>query len=285
MKDIFKSYIGYDSLLISLVTISIAALLAFPIRSLLQTLIDKYFFRGTFLEIANQNEQLQKEIVDKEKFKAVATLASGIAHEIKNPLTALKAFHEHFKDNRNDPEYVAKFNHITTRELSRIENLSKQLLDFAKPSPPHFVKADINEIIKDVLDLIGNKIMANKITTDLSLPGTIFLSVDTNQMKQALLNLILNAIDAMPDGGVLKIETYVKNSGSKKHVEIIITDTGCGIAPEDLKHIFEPFYTKKDSGTGLGLAITKNIIETHEGKIEIFCDLNHGTKIAIYLKC
>ena len=281
-ENLFKDLFGYKSVALSIFLTALIATFFIPLKSRIQTLVDKLFFKGTLMEIAEENVRLRQEAAQKEKFKAVAALASGIAHEVRNPLTALKAFYEHFPDKKNDPEFLEKFTRIAGKEIGRIEGLIQQLLDFAKPSPPSFQETDINQLIDDTLGLLSNKLHTHHITLDYHpSPMTRRLKVDQNQIKQALLNILLNAIDAMPTGGSLTVETRIYSSNPI--LEISIRDTGSGIAPEDLRHIFEPFFSKKAAGTGLGLAITQGIIQEHGGKIKVTSTINEGTTFTIEL--
>ena len=283
-EDLFENLLGYKSVAISIFLTALIAVFFIPLKNRIQKLVDKLFFKGTLMEIAQENDSLRREVAQSEKHKAVAALASGIAHEVRNPLTALKTFYEHFPQKKNDPEFLAKFTQIAGKEIGRIEGLIQQLLDFAKPSPPSFRETDINKLIRDTLDLLANKFETNNIQLNQHLsPDNHHLKVDPNQFKQALLNIFLNAIDAMPGGGQLTVASLVSRISSLETFVITIADTGKGIAREDLPHIFEPFFSKKASGTGLGLAITQSIIEEHKGKIKVTSAVNQGTTFTIEL--
>ncbi|MBI5149362.1 MAG: hypothetical protein HZA28_01140 [Candidatus Omnitrophica bacterium] len=277
-EDLFESLLGYKSVAISIFLTALIAAFFIPLKNRIQDLVDKLFFKGTLLEIAQENDSLRREVAQSEKHKAVAALASGIAHEVRNPLTALKTFYEHFPRKKDDPEFIAKFTHIAGKEIGRIEGLIQQLLDFAKPSPPSFRETDINKLVRDTLDLLVNKLESNNIQLNQHLsPDNYHLKIDPNQFKQALLNIFLNAIDAMSSGGQLTVSSLVDRTS----YIVSIADTGSGIAPEDLKHIFEPFFSKKASGTGLGLAITQGIMEQHKGKIRIESTVGVGTTVVL----
>ena len=283
-EGLFENLLGYKSVAISIFLTALIAAFFIPLKNRIQELVDKLFFKGTLMEIAQENDSLRREVAQSEKHKAVAALASGIAHEVRNPLTALKAFYEYFPKKKDDPEFMAKFTHIAGKEIGRIEGLIQQLLDFAKPSPPSFRETDINRLIEDTLSLLSNQLQAHKIAVHKHLASSIqHLSVDRNQIKQALLNILLNAIDAMPGGGQLTVSSSSEGGVHRTSYIVTIADTGSGIAPEDLKHIFEPFFSKKASGTGLGLAITQSIIEEHKGKIKVTSTLSEGTTFIIEL--
>lgn len=284
IEKVLQNILGYKSISVSLSAAFIIGIIVIPLRNRIQFLLDRSLFKGTQPEIAAENELLRREVAQSEKHKAVAALASGIAHEVRNPLTALKTFYEHSPGKKNDPGFIAKFTHIAGKEIGRIEGLIQQLLDFAKPSPPSFHETDINKLIEDTLALLSNKLHTNNIALAYQ-PSPInhHLKVDQNQIKQALLNILLNAIDAMPTGGKLTVSSSSEGGVHRTSYIVTIADTGSGIAPEDLKHIFEPFFSKKASGTGLGLAITQGVIQEHKGKIKVISEVEKGTEFIIRL--
>ncbi len=302
-ERLFQNILGYHSIFSSILAALAIVFIFNPIKDRIQYLVDRLFFKGTASELAEQNQMLRLEVAKKEKFKAVATLASGVAHEVKNPLTALKAFFEYFPQKKNDPEFMEKFTRIANKEFGRIEQLVKQLLDFAKPSAPEFKKIDIHQLLDDTIDLNINTINTKNITIkkQYSQQDTQIL-IDPNQIKQAVLNIIQNAIEAMGEGGTLTVGVRVQGLGDRKKpksikpnslhptphtltpkISITIKDTGPGIAKEDIKNIFDPFFSKKETGTGLGLAITQSIMEGHKGKISIKSQVGVGTTFCMTL--
>ncbi len=258
---ILHNYSGLQALP-GFLTACLIAIIFTPLRNKLQEIIDKKIFRNTTVQIAEENQLLREEIMQTEKFKAVATLASGIAHEIRNPLTAIQTFNTYLPQKKDDPEFMAKYHGVVGRETARINNLIQELLSFAKPSPPQIKTINPDQIINELIVLIEQKCASHKILIDKDLTANAIIQADPDQLKQALLNILLNAIDAMPNEGTLTIETKPERGD----FTISITDTGCGIDPKDLPHIFEPFYTKKEKGTGLGLAITQGIVEKNNGR-------------------
>lgn len=260
-----------------------------PLRNRLQNIIDQTLFKATPVQLAEQNELLRQNAVQAEKMRVVATLASSIAHEIKNPLTALKTFVEYFPEKKNDPTFQEKFQKIASSEINRIEKIISELLEFAKPSPLTLKDTDIRKVLDHALNLTENQLKKNDITikTDFAenLPS---IKGDANKLLQVFINLILNAKDAMPTGGVLTVFTesadhpLSKSSiPNPKSVTISFTDTGCGIPKENLKQVFEPFFSTKEKGTGLGLAIVKGIIDEHGGKIGVASEIGNGTRFEI----
>lgn len=332
-ERLFQNMLGYKSLLVSLCLATFIAIIFIPLKNFIQTMIDHLFFKGTTIEIAEENERLRDEAAQKEKFKAVATLASSLAHDIRNPITTLKAFVEHAPSKMNDPQFMEKFKDITKKEFGRIESLLNNLLDYSKPSPPELSNVDVHKILDETLDLLSGDLIKHNVKIEkIFATKMMSLSADKNQLKQIFLNLFINALDAMPFGGILRIETGILNKKGQRvkgleelchpesaegetkdlkrdsslpafgdvaqndgtpsapltlnpstplTLQITISDTGCGIAPEDIKHIFDPFFTKKDGGTGLGLSIVKGIIENHGGKIICGSVIGQGTTFAI----
>jgi signal transduction histidine kinase len=281
IERILQVIVGYRSAFGSIITAFIIGVLFFPIRNRIQYLIDKYFFKGSQLEIVEQNKLLRQEIAQTEKYKTLSTLATGIAHEVKNPLTAIKTFTEFLPQRLEDKEFLSKFADIVGREVNRIDQMVHQLLDYGKPAPLSLQKTDIHKLINDTTDILSSKFIDQKIKVSKSFYANqnLQINIDPNQLRQALLNILLNAIEAMPNSGRLKIET----KQSSKNFEIVISDTGHGIPKEDLPQIFDPFFSRKDHGTGLGLAITQSLIENHKGTIKVRSAVGSGTEVKIKL--
>ena len=292
----FQGALGYNSNAVSIFAVLLIAILFTPLKDIIQRFVDLRFFKGSLPQMAEENTFLRQEVMDKEKFKAVATMASGMAHEIKNPLTAIKIFSEYLPLKMNDPEFLQKFSRIVGKEADRINDLVRQLLEFSRPSAPKLEETSIQNLIGEVLDFLSSQfINCNiKVEKNFQLNGTLS-RIDPNQFRQVFLNLFINAIEAMPKGGTLAIQTEdqrpkTENQNSKPYtlnpkpcIIITITDTGTGIPPETLKTLFEPFHTTKAKGTGLGLSITKNIIESHKGRIKVESNVGRGTKFVVEL--
>ena len=278
----FQSVMGYSTVIGSVVAAAVIALVVTPLKIKIQLLIDKILFKGSPDEISEQNEQLRREVAQTERFKAAAALANSVAHEIRNPLSAIKTFVDYFPDRKDDPAFLEKFKKIVPHEIERINDLAQQLLEFARPSPLQMTRVNISKILDDSLDLLTTQFKQHNIVISQSFPDhELTLNADTNKLKQVFLNLLLNAIDSMPNGGTLTVR--IESAGP--HIKISISDTGSGIAAKDLPHIFEPFFTTKHKGTGLGLAIVQGIIEEHGGKIFVKSEIGKGTSFIITLPC
>ena len=281
-EKILQGIVGYQSFIISIPVSIIIAIFFIPLRNKIQIFVDRIFFKRTHEEIAQENELLRQEVSQTEKLKSVATLASGMAHEIKNPLTAIKTFCEFLPQKLEDKEFLKKFSRIVGNEVDHIDNIVHQLLEFAKPSPLAFKNIDIYNLIDNILEFLNNDFIKHKIKVTKEFredDSKILIEADSNQLRQAFLNIFLNAIDAMKTGGNLLIKTKATSNA----LEIIIQDSGPGINRKDLKHIFDPFYTKKDRGTGLGLSIAQRIILEHKGIIFAESKNKVGTKFIIQL--
>lgn len=278
-QKLFSLYFGYSSTIIGSIIIAIAFI---PLKNLIQNFTDRLFLKATPIEMAQQNEQLRKEIAQSERLKSIAILASGMAHEIKNPLTPIKTFSEQLPSRLDDKEFLLKFSKIINNEVERIDSLVQDLLSFSKPSLPQLKPTDIDLLIDQTLGLLNNEFIRHKIHLNTSFENkNMLINIDPQQIKQALLNIFLNARNAMTQGGTLNVSA--KKDVRKRSMIINISDTGCGIDPKNLPHIFDPFFTKKDHGTGLGLSITYEIIKNHHGIILAESELGKGTTIRIEL--
>ncbi len=228
----------------------------------------------------------ESRLVQAAKLAAVGEMAAGIAHELNNPLTTVSGFTELVLEElpaefgvRNDLELVL-------REAQRARGVVRRLLDFARQGESAHVRSDINEIIKDVLALVNHLLRTSgiQLVTELfdDLP---WISVDRNQIKQVILNLIHNALHAMPTGGNLQIVTNLRRRDQREWLAICLTDTGIGIAPENIERVFEPFFTTraKDGGTGLGLSVTYGIVTDHGGFIDVESQVGKGSMFTVWL--
>jgi two-component system sporulation sensor kinase A len=214
-----------------------------------------------------------------EKLSAVGQLAAGIAHEIRNPLTSLKGFVQLLRSGIEDKKH--EYLGIMSSELERINCIVNELLMLAKPQRPHLQKADLCVLVKDVAALLETQAILNDIQITTHCDERVStITCDENQLKQAFINILKNAIEASPKGG--SITVIVKKRG-RNQVLIRYIDNGCGIPDDQLTKILEPFFTTKEKGTGLGLMITHKIIEEHRGRIAIRSKLNRGTTFDVIL--
>lgn len=208
----------------------------------------------------------EKQLARSERMAAVGQLAAGLAHEINNPLNVVSGFADFVleKTASDDPRRQALED--ISRETVRCQRLVSQLLDFAKPKEPVREPADLNGLVSDTAALLRAQAKAQGVALELRLEGDMpRVTLDRDQIKQALLNLCLNACQAMPQGGTLFVGTAKRG----ERIEVVVTDTGAGITAEDLGRVFTPFFTTKDHGTGLGLATSYALVERHGGTLRV----------------
>lgn len=234
-----------------------------------------------FKDITEQKE-IEKLIQQTERLVSLGELMAGVAHEIRNPLAAIRGFVQYLQNNISNSE-KSEYITIILKEVDSINHVIQQLLDFAAPSKNFYSSININHLIEEVLILINTSHRSNNIDIELSLDQQLpTLYLDKELMKQALLNLIINAIQAIPAQGIIQIST--KLSSNQKYQLICIKDNGEGIPEALLNKIFNPFFTTKLSGTGLGLPIVQKIIASHKGKITIKNNVNStGVTVEIAL--
>ncbi|OGW75483.1 MAG: hypothetical protein A2Z72_01580 [Omnitrophica bacterium RBG_13_46_9] len=278
LERAFSIAAGYQSVPLTIAIIAIFSILFTPLKNRIQWVVDRRFFKGTIDQIEKEKTLLETELERAERLKTVSTLAAGMAHEIKNPLTGIKTFAEYVDKKHNDPEFLGKFKSIVPKEIDKITNIINQLLDYSKTDRTSQKECDIHCILDYVLDLYSNEFIQKHIKLRKSYNSqSPKIICDENQLKQAFINIVLNSIEAMPVGGTITVETKDIDST----LEISIIDTGKGIPKDKLKHLFDPFYTTKDKGTGLGLFIVHQIIENNKGRIEIESELGKGTGVKI----
>lgn len=211
-----------------------------------------------------------------EKQAAAGQLAAGIAHEIRNPITAIKGFLQLMMgEHKGDPTYY----NIVESEINRVETILKELMVLAKPTKINYRELDIRGLLDKVVTLMESQTLLNNIEVIKNFHGLeVTVIGDENQLKQVFINFIKNAIEAMPDGGKIIVEGVTLHDSV--HVRII--DHGSGIPPEILDRINEPFFTTKEHGTGLGMLVCNEIIEEHKGENNIFSS-NEGTCVEVIL--
>ncbi len=226
-----------------------------------------------------------------DRLRSLETIAGGFAHEVRNPLTSIKTFIQLAPSRRDDPEFMDSFSAVVADDLARIERLIEEILDYARYMKPKFSLESLNEIVASCLHFIEVKANTLGVTIEKHLADDLApIMVDRQQIKQVLMNLILNAMDAMKaKGGRLTVVTrHLTRLDGTRWVQIEVADTGCGIAPEDLPHIFDPFFTTKHestehAGTGLGLSIVHQIIQEHAGTVEARSTVGKGTTFTLAL--
>gem|GEM_PF-1147283 len=213
-----------------------------------------------------------------DKLASVGQLATGIAHEIRNPLAIIKMIEQTMKSELKDNNDAIIELSIIDEEVERANRVIKSLMEFGKPSKNEKKISSLNDIIEDVLIIINKYVFQHKVKINFNKGELPYSKFDKEQLKQAFVNLIFNAVEAMPQGGEISILTEIV---SGNWIKVIFKDTGIGIEESNLKDIFNPFFTTKEEGTGLGLPIVHRIIEEHEGIIKASSTVGEGTQFEI----
>ena len=221
----------------------------------------------------------QKQLLQADKMSSLGRISAGIAHEIKNPLAAIKGLASLLDSEFQNPEFIADFKKVVPKEIDRINSLAEDLLAFGRLPKPKMVLTNLDGLIDQTLKLLQHTLAKNNISVAKNFGLAQNISADPNQLTQVFTNIILNAADAMKTGGRLTLSTSIKEGSAI----IAISDTGTGISENDARNIFEPFFSTKSHGTGLGLAVTKRIIEDHQGKITVESMQGEGTGFIISL--
>jgi len=223
---------------------------------------------------------LRSEMARNQRLATVGRLAAGVAHEIRNPLSSIKGFATYFRERYGDVPADARTATIMIQEVDRLNRVVGQLLEFSRPIVLLPRPVRVEQLLADSLRVIEAQAAEKHVTVEMSAdrPGET-VNLDVDRLSQVLLNLYLNALEAMADGGTLAVRAAVSPDGAG--LEIRVSDTGCGIRPEDLPQIFEPYFTTRSSGTGLGLAIAHNILEAMGGTISVASRLASGSTFTV----
>ena len=257
---------------------------AIPVRLTVNQFLDGDGKLTGYIFIAKditETKKLEYQVFQAEKLAALGQLSAGMAHEINNPLFVISGRLEMLKQEELTPKLKEMINLIDT-QTNRISKLVDRILRFARKSTPVLEAVNINEIIELSLPLINHNVTPPvKVEIEKSFENNMpKISGDADQLQEVFLNIIINAYQAMPEGGVIKIST---SNFKNLYAQIQISDTGVGIPAANLKNIFMPFFSTKGHGTGLGLSICHNIIKNHNGSIELESQVNQGTTFTVKL--
>jgi two-component system, NtrC family, sensor histidine kinase HydH len=223
--------------------------------------------------------QMENEVTRTRHLNAIVSLAAGVAHEIRNPLSSIKGFAVYFKERLSGNKEDEQTADVMIAETERLNRVISQLIEFAKPLELKKEKVQFVELVQHTLKLIAADAQKNKISIEINAAAEMpAVEVDPDKIKQVLLNVFLNALAALNEGGKLTIELAPKTD----NLTVIISDNGAGIEKMDLPKIYDPYFTSKPAGTGLGLAVVQKIMEAHGGKINVESAAGKGTKVFLY---
>ena len=259
--------------------------------------VDRYqMLQDTIQILQTTQEELQERmeaqrnaenrLIQAAKLAAVGEMAAGVAHELNNPLTTVAGFSELVLEDLPLESPQRADLELVLREATRARNVVRRLLDFARQSESVRVRADLNEVIEDIAILMRHLFETSQISFSMQLGENLpWVLMDRDQIKQVVLNLLHNALHAMPKGGILSVTTETREKNDLQWAVMVVKDDGVGITPNDLARIFEPFFTTKadNGGTGLGLAVSYGIITDHEGFINVNSAPNQGTSFNVWL--
>ena len=241
--------------------------------------------RGMVVNLQDMTQiyKMQEEILRVDRLAYLGEFSSTLAHEIRNPLAGIKttaqALSEEFAEHDQRREYIDRI----IKEIDRLNDLLRTFISFAKPKHLDLIPCRIQDIIKEVKGLLAKEAEKSRITIkDAYADNLPLVPLDSNQMQQVFMNLFLNALQAMPEGGMLVVEVHRRDSQTG-WVQVKVKDTGIGIASEHFPKIFDPFFTTKSKGLGLGLAITQKIIHGHGGTIEAVSSRGKGATFILDL--
>ena len=261
-------------------------------RTLIAVLVIVYgFFTQSLINsrkaALEEKEKAQQKLIQAEKLAALGAVAAGVAHEVKNPLAIIIQGMEFLKSSLYSDERLLDVVRRIEKSVIRADNIVKGLLSFSREISLKMEEADIAPVIDEAITFMDHQITTKKIKVKTKYsPALPKIIMDTNQIKQVLTNLFMNAIEAMQDGGILGIRTELdKDETGRSMIKVFISDTGSGISQDSIRRVFDPFFTTKnsDGNTGLGLSITKGIIDKHHGTIAIESETGRGTRVIIGL--
>jgi len=231
-------------------------------------------------------ERTRLQLTRSERLASIGRLAAGVAHEINNPLTGVLTFAHILLENAPDDSQEKEDIETIIEATTRCKEITRGLLNFSRQAEPRKRPVKVNDLLCEALNLTRNQARISRVSiTEEMDPALPCVAIDPNQMQEVAVNVIVNAIDAMPDGGNLTVRTRAVNEDSSRWVEFEISDSGCGISPENVDRIFDPFFTTKPTGkgTGLGLAVSYGTVTEHGGTINVTSTENHGTTVTVRL--
>lgn len=228
----------------------------------------------------SETYSLQKQVARADRLAAIGEMAAGIAHELRTPLTSIRGFVQYLQGS-TEPREWQEYGDIIIREVDGLNRIVSELLDLVRSQPLHTTATDINQLIEEILLLVRDNTSSQRIAFVLELADDLpQVEVDRGQIKQVLLNIIVNAIQSIAEQGEIRITTVRHDAGG---VSLCVSDNGCGIPAAIRERIFDPFFSTKPTGTGLGMAIARRIIESHHGSIDIASMEGVGSSVTLVL--
>lgn len=230
-------------------------------------------------------EQMQARLSRAERLATLGQMAAGIAHEIRNPLVGIGSTASVLLEEADPTDPRRQDIETILKETRRLDRIVNQIVDYARPRTPAPLMFAMEELVQETLTVLGEPLAKKQIRVEGPSPHPLPpIQADRDQLKQVLLNLVQNAVEAMPEGGTLRIAVFESRRDQESGITLTFTDNGTGITQADLPHVFEPFFTiGKHRGTGLGLAICRNIVDAHQGEIRLESQPGRGTTVSLWL--
>ena len=240
-----------------------------------------------FNQMTQRLRQSQQELVEAERLATAGQMAAAFAHDIRNPLSSIKMMVQLLRKRVQPGEENQKYIRSIIEEIDRLNVIIKGMMDFARPMELNLQTGNVNSVLLEVLNFMEAKLIHHKITLVKQLSKDVpSIMLDADKLKQVFMNVILNAVQSMPNGGELTITSKVLHTSPERKdskILIEISDTGIGISQENLSRLFEPFFTTKSEGTGLGLTNARRILQQHGGDIEVQSKVGEGTTVTVAL--
>jgi signal transduction histidine kinase len=242
----------------------------------------------SFNRMVRNLRKIQTELIRSEKLISLGRLSAGVAHEIRNPLNAMKGAIVYLQKRRSEDSVIHEYTQLILEEINRLNEFVTDFLCFAKQSPLNRVPTDLTELLHNALNLLDEEFRNKKITVSFQMNSSLPpLEIDPHQMEQVFLNIFVNAVHAMSNGGTLTVSAAIQKDVLKGittlKAVVEVKDDGIGISQEHLKSIFDPFFSTKEAGTGLGLPISLGIVERHGGRMQIGSKEGEGTTVLVEL--
>jgi signal transduction histidine kinase len=239
--------------------------------------------QGQLREVRHSHRRMENRFVEMEQFRALGELAAGVAHDLRNPLTIVKTAAEALARKQRDPDDVREHCRVIQRNIERAERTITALLDLGKPRRPTMQRHDLAELLAEVTTLVRPETRRRAVTIDATDAAPLVVETDARLLGQALLNLVLNALQASVAGGRIVLRTRRILVGGVATAAILVEDRGSGLQATDRSQLFSPFFTTKDAGTGLGLLSCRRVLEELGGRIGLFPRLRGGARAVVLL--
>jgi Signal transduction histidine kinase len=253
----------------------------FPFKNLIQSFVDKHFFKASYLQVIEQNDLLHQQIIRSQRYETMSKLSRNILAELDHPLGVLMGYQKQLPDKLNDREFLDQFMQVFDKEMDRMQGLVRRLSDFSDPKPLSIKSTDITAVMNDVIRHVTGHLDRKKVDFCKFFPEQIqvMMNIDGQQIKQALLHILMYVVRSINEEG----QVWVGMEEVDGILEIRIKDTGCGFEPEELARIFDPSVIQQEEDRYSDLSIAQNIINNHGGKVIIDSERGVGSEWIIQL--